>query len=111
MLQCNLRFEENLDEEKFETLIARDLLRSPGDPALGESQLLELELHPGAPYAGLEVDDLGLPPGCVLVQLRRGDHELVPVRETCLQAGDRITVALAPGDATARAALHAGCGG
>jgi TrkA-C domain len=63
----------------------------------------------GAMGAGLAVlKELGLPPSCVLVTLRRGLHESVPTADTRLEAGDRITAVIAPHAAEAVLQLYQG---
>lgn len=50
----------------------------------------------GAPFDGLRVADLGLPPGCLLVAILREGREEVPSRDTLLRAGDRLTAVVSP---------------
>jgi CIC family chloride channel protein len=84
------------DRPVYEALLERDLLRSREDPQLEETLLVDLTVQPGAPFEGRPVRDLGLPPGCVLVTLRRGPHDQVPTADTRLQAGDQITAVISP---------------
>jgi CIC family chloride channel protein len=59
--------------------------------ALGAA-VTEDQVAPGSPLAGRPVRGAGLPPGCVIVSLRR-DGEQVPVTgDTVLAAGDMVTV-------------------
>jgi len=84
------------DRPVYEALLERDLLRGQERPALTGTLLLELTIAPGAPFDGQRVRDLGLPPGCVLVTLRRNLEEHVPTAESRLHAGDRVTAVVAP---------------
>jgi CIC family chloride channel protein len=71
--------------------------------------VLELEVEPGAPFEGLQVRSLGLPPGCILVSFRDDVHESVPTAATVLQAHMRITAVVAPAARGGVAALRHGC--
>jgi CIC family chloride channel protein len=97
------------DRPVYEALLERDLLRSQERPALAGTLLLDLTIAPGAPFDGQRVRDLGLPPGCVLVTLRRKLEERVPTAESRLHAGDRITAVVAPEAAEAVILLRRGC--
>ncbi|MBI3910157.1 MAG: H(+)/Cl(-) exchange transporter ClcA [Armatimonadetes bacterium] len=97
------------DRPIYEALLERDLLRSQATPELGETLLLELPLQPGSPFDGKQVRDLGLPPGCVLITVRRGVQESVPTADTRLQAGDWITAVIAAHAARAATMLREGC--
>jgi CIC family chloride channel protein len=92
------------DRPVYEALLERDLLRSQETPELEETLLVDLTVQQGAPFEGRQVKDLGLPPGCVLVTLRRGLHDEVPTANTRLQAGDQITAVVSP--AAARGVIH-----
>jgi chloride channel protein, CIC family len=85
------------DRPIYEALLERDLLRSHAEPSLGRTLLLDLTVTPDAPFEGKAVRDLGLPPGCILILLRRGTTEEVPTADSRLAAGDRITALVAPG--------------
>lgn len=84
------------DRPVYEALLERDLLRSQENPELDETLLVDLTVQQGAPFEGQQVRDLGLPPGCVLVTLRRGVHDQVPTADTRLQAGDQVTAVVSP---------------
>lgn len=56
----------------------------------GRYSLVEEKVGPGAPAAGVEVANLGLPPECVLVATIRGGQLIIPNGRTTLQAGDEI---------------------
>ena len=99
------------DKPIYEVLLKRDLTRWQEKPQLAETLLLELTVSPGAPFDGREVRELGLPPGCILITVHRGLNAEVPTATFTLQAGDRITVVVAPQAATAVGLLHEGTGG
>lgn len=92
----------------YEALLERNLKKGDDTPHLEGSLLLELPVQTGSPYDGKMVRELGLPPGCVLVSLRRGVTELVPVADTELQVDDWITAVIAPQAAEASELLHHG---
>jgi CIC family chloride channel protein len=96
------------DRPVYEALLERDLLRGQERPALTGTLLVELTIAPGAPFDGALVRDLGLPPGCVLVTLRRNVEEQVPTADSRLQGGDRITAVVAPEAADAAILLRRG---
>ena len=64
----------------YENLLERDLLRGGPLPDPTEPLVLELEVEPGAPFAGCEVRELGLPPGCILISCREGGAGVDPHR-------------------------------
>lgn len=97
------------DRPIYEALLERELARSaPAEPERPESILHEIDVHPGAPFDGRRVADLGLPRGCLIVALeRRGEH-LVASGDTVLAAGDRLTVVISSDAEDALAALLRG---
>lgn len=67
------------DAPIYDALLARDLrLRSPDAVRLPESMGVRLHLQVGAPFGGQRVRELGLPPGCVIVEVLRGGRSLLP---------------------------------
>jgi CIC family chloride channel protein len=93
----------------YEALLERDVGRDETTPELDGTLVLELSLQANAPFGGKRVRELGLPPGCILVTLKRGLHESVPTAETRLEEGDRITAVIAPQAAAAVPLLRYGC--
>jgi CIC family chloride channel protein len=83
------------DRPIYEALLERDLMRSQPQIEGGQTTLVELLVEEGAPFDGRRVADLGLPPGCLLVTLQRGEEQEVPSRDTVLRAGDRLTAVVA----------------
>jgi CIC family chloride channel protein len=99
------------DRPVYEALLERDLLRGQEPPSLSGTLLLELTVAPGAPFDGERVRDLGLPPGCILISIRRSGEEHVPTAESRLHAGDCVTVVIAREAADAATVLHRGVRG
>src|SRR5262249_37933201 len=83
------------DRPIYEALLERDLLR--GQPAVegGQSTIVEVLVEEGAPFDGRRVAGLGLPSGCLLINIQRDEREEVPSRDTVVQAGDRLTAVVA----------------
>lgn len=96
------------DRPIYEALLEHTLRRSRDAAGLEGTLLLELTVQPASAFDGRRVGDLGLPSGCLIVNLRRGLGESVPTRDTRLVAGDRITVVVAPEAAAATELLRAG---
>jgi CIC family chloride channel protein len=92
----------------YEALLERDLLRSTARPELEGTLLVDFSVAPGAEFEGKTVRELGLPPGAILVSLRRGLSIRVPVAATRLEAGDQVTVVVAPEAAEAISVLKRG---
>ncbi|HZP82642.1 MAG TPA: H(+)/Cl(-) exchange transporter ClcA [Chthonomonadaceae bacterium] len=107
---CAYLVAEGLNELPiYENLLERDLLQGRPLPDLREPMVLELEVEPGAPFAGKEVRALGLPPGCILVSCREGNREWVPTAATRLEPHVRITAVISPEAANSVEALRRGC--
>ncbi|MGH3249909.1 MAG: chloride channel protein [Trebonia sp.] len=56
----------------------------------------EDQIAPGSPLAGRTVHGAGLPPGCVIVSLRRDGEQVTVGGDTVLAAGDLVTALVAP---------------
>ena len=93
----------------YEALLERDVRRDPTTPALDGTLILELSLQANSAFVGKRVRELGLPPGCMLVTLKRGLRVSVPSADTRLEADDRITAVIAAEAATAVLLLRQGC--
>lgn len=96
------------DTPVYEALLQRLMVRGESQTPLSETVLVETSLRPGAKFAGKALCNLGLPPGCLLVNLRRGTEDLVPTAQTVLRVGDRIVAAIAPQAAEALDLLKSG---
>jgi CIC family chloride channel protein len=94
----------------YEALLQRDLRRGEPAPSLEGPLLVDLTIAPGAPFDGKRVRELGLPPGLIILTLRRQLHESVPTADSQLAAEDRLTVLVAPESAAALALLRKGVG-
>jgi CIC family chloride channel protein len=93
----------------YEALLERDLSRGGLLSEPKEPIVVEFEVEPGASFAGREVRELGLPPGCVLVRCRADGREWVPTATTRLDAHTRITAVVTPEASDAVMALRRGC--
>ena len=60
--------------------------------ASASARLREMRVPAGWPTAGRRVLDLGLPPGALVVLLKRGDHVIIPDGGTAIEAGDVVVV-------------------
>lgn len=98
------------DRPVYEALLERELLRSQSGVDLEGPMLLDLVVAPGASFEGKRVRDLGLPPGSIIVSVRRGVREEVPTADSRLAAGDQISVLVSPSAPAALALLHEGTG-
>jgi CIC family chloride channel protein len=92
----------------YERLLERELSRGQAQARLEGTLLLELAVQPGAPFDGKEVRELELPPGCVLVAVRAGRTERVPMPDRRISAGERLVVVVAEEAAGAIGALREG---
>jgi chloride channel protein, CIC family len=93
----------------YEALLEREVRRDGTAPELHATLVLELTVQANSKFEGKRVQELGLPRGCILVTLRRGIAASVPTAETRLEAGDRITVVIAPEAAAAVLLVRQGC--
>jgi CIC family chloride channel protein len=96
----------------YEALLERDLkLSGENVSLLKEPAVVDFIIRPGAPFVGLEVRFLGLPPGCILVRCSDGKREWVPKANTRLEAHMRITAVIAPEASHSLEMLRQGCEG
>ena len=96
------------DKPIYEVLLERDLARGGEMPHLREPQVIIVAVEHGAPFDGKPIRELGLPPGCILVSIRRGFEDIVPVAATVVQAEDRLTAIVSPDAAGGTAPLRGG---
>lgn len=80
----------------YEALLDRDLKGMGVLPLITEPTVLELEIQTDAPFAGKQVNSLGLPAGCILVRCTDGKREWVPKANTRLESHMHITAIIAP---------------
>jgi CIC family chloride channel protein len=93
----------------YEALLTRDLGRSGVPTLLKEPAVVDFNIQAGAPFDGLLVRSLGLPPGCIVVRCSDGKREWVPKANTRLEAHMRLTVVIAPDVTDALEILRKGC--
>jgi CIC family chloride channel protein len=84
------------DRPVYEALLERDLARGHETLHLEEPLLLEVPISDGSAFDGKRVQELRLPPGCILVTVRRGVREYVPSGSTKLRGGDRLVAVVDP---------------
>jgi len=94
----------------YDSLLERELDRSPEIERPKGTLLLELDVMEGAPYAGRRVAELGLPRGLLIVALERRGNHLVVTGGTELAEGDRLTLIVAPEAVGSLGALRIGLG-
>jgi CIC family chloride channel protein len=93
----------------YEALLERDLSSGENAFLIKEPAVVDFTIQNHAPYAGLQVKSLGLPPGCILVRVSDGKREWVPKANTRLEAHMRITAVIAPEASDGLEILHRGC--
>jgi CIC family chloride channel protein len=93
----------------YEALLQRDLRRDGIGHTHAEPIVVEFEVEPNAPFAGLHVRELGLPAGCVLVRCYVDGREWVPTAFTRLEAHMRVTAVIAPEAERGLEMLQRGC--
>lgn len=99
------------DRPVYEALLERDMLRGQEDSApLDGTLLLDLTIGAASQFDGASVAELALPPGCIVILVKRGTAEEVPEPTTRLRAGDQISVVVAAQAAAAVPLLHRGVG-
>ena len=62
---------------------------------LRNDRFLSLELepdNPGSYLIGKAVRDIGLPPGCLVAVIHRGEETIIPRGDTILANGDLLTI-------------------
>ena len=60
-------------------------------------EIIELVVSDDAPAAGLEIAQIGLPDGALVISVLRGGSGFVPKADTVVKAGDEVLVVLDPG--------------
>ncbi|MBX3024908.1 H(+)/Cl(-) exchange transporter ClcA [bacterium] len=94
----------------YQALLARELRAARQHERLAQPLLLELAVAGGAPFDGRRVRDLALPAGCLVVSIERAGATLVPTADTVVEAGDRVSVIVAPDAGAAVSLLRHGAG-
>jgi CIC family chloride channel protein len=93
----------------YESLMRRDLHHTNIANQLEQPAVLEFIVQAGAPFIGMQVRDLGLPPGCILVRCADGKKEWVPKATTRIEPHMRLSAVIAPEAQNAVGMLHRGC--
>ena len=57
-----------------------------------EAQLMDIKVKQESPIAHKEIKNAGLPKGCIIVSIMRGDKTLIPEGNTILRPGDNVTL-------------------
>jgi trk system potassium uptake protein TrkA len=60
-------------------------------------EIIEVEVVQGAPAAGLQVAQVNLPEGALIISVLRGGAGFVPKGDTVIEAGDEVLLVLDPG--------------
>ena len=102
--------EQLKDMPIYEALLKRDLEKN-GLLDVTEPMVLEFEIASHAPFAGKLVRELGLPAGCILVKVREGSREWIPLASTRLLPHQRITAVISPEAERGLESLREGCSG
>ncbi len=94
----------------YENLLERDLRNNGIETSSPEPFVLHLEVMPGAPFDGCLVQDLGLPPGCILLKCEDQEaNSWVPTATTRLVRHLQLTALISPEVVGGVEALKAGC--
>lgn len=93
----------------YEALLESDLVRDGAISPLQDPAVVDFTIQANAPFAGRQVQSLGLPSGCILVRCSDGKREWVPKANTRLEAHMRITAVISPDAANSLEILHQGC--
>ncbi len=57
-----------------------------------EAQLMDIKVKESAPIAHKKIKTAGLPKGCIIVSIMRGDRTLIPDGETQIKPDDNVTL-------------------
>ena len=81
-------------EPIYESLLERILKKNniPTQISRGGKTLLEIAVYMGSKVEGKCIKDIDWPNRCLLVSIKRGDHELIPRGENKIQSGDFLVV-------------------
>ncbi|HEY7932224.1 MAG TPA: TrkA family potassium uptake protein [Solirubrobacteraceae bacterium] len=60
-------------------------------------EIIELEVGPDSPVAGVSVAEVELPEGSLIISVLRGGSGFVPKADTIIEAGDEVLLVLDPG--------------
>ena len=74
-------------------------------------EIIELVVSDESPAAGLEIAQIGLPDGALVISVLRGGAGFVPKADTVVKAGDEVLVVLDPGIEEDITAIFVGANG
>jgi len=94
----------------YDALLQRELRTASETHLPASAMMIELDVHPGAPFVGLRVSEIGLPSGVLIVALERRGVDFVVTGGTQLVTGDRLAIAVAPEAVDALGPLRVGLG-
>jgi len=60
-------------------------------------EIIEIEVSPGAPAAGQQVQEVDLPDGVLIISVLRNGRGFVPKADTVIEADDEVLLVLDPG--------------
>lgn len=81
------------DKPIYEALLDRDLHKGSKELATEDQpRVVDLLIEPDSEFDGKAIKDLPLPPGCLIVQILRHDHHVVPNGKTVIEEGDLVTL-------------------
>jgi trk system potassium uptake protein len=60
-------------------------------------EIIEIEVSPGAPAAGKQVQEVDLPDGVLIISVLRNGRGFVPKADTVIEADDEVLLVLDPG--------------
>ena len=60
-------------------------------------EIIEIEVSPGAPAAGKQVQEVDLPDGVLIISVLRNGRGFVPSADTIIEADDEVLLVLDPG--------------
>ena len=82
----------------YESLLEFDLAKGGAENTVeDEAVMLDLVVESGSFADGKRLRDLGLPPGSLVVLVRRAGKEIVPIAGMHLKAGDEVSLLVASG--------------
>jgi len=101
---------EPIYEVLLERIIKRDCETIPNPPEQEEKGLMEIPVELGSVATGKRVDEICWPAGTLIVNLRRGNREIIPHGDTQIMAGDYLIVFFSRGkEETIRKEITALC--
>lgn len=94
----------------YDALLQRELSGTADTQRPEGALMLELDVQPGAPFAGGKVSEIGLPSGVLIIALERRGVDFVVSGATQLAVGDHLAITVSPEAAGALGLLRIGLG-